>query len=197
MQNAWTRLMWTTLDERDAHTGEHCDRVGELCARLARGLGLGREDSRLLRLAGALHDLGKVGIPDDILLKRGTLDRLEWEVMRTHAERGARLIAMAETPGRDRLAQIVLHHHEHFDGSGYPAGLRGSAIPLLARAIAVVDSYDAMTERRAYRDAMPSSRALEIMRRERGTHFDPEVVDLFEVQLAAAASRVPARPSIH
>ena len=168
------------VDERDRHTGEHCRRVCVLAVELGRRVGLDAAALDLLHQAAALHDLGKIGVPDMVLLKRGRLDEDEWEVMRSHADRGARLITAAGLRDADTLATIVRHHHEHIDGSGYPDALRGDAIPLLSRIVALADSYDAMCEPRAYRDALPPGQALEIMRGERGVKFDHELFALFE-----------------
>jgi HD-GYP domain-containing protein (c-di-GMP phosphodiesterase class II) len=172
------------VDERDRHTGEHCRRVCVLAVEVGRRAGLDAAALNLLHQAAALHDLGKIGIPDMVLLKPGRLDDDEWIVMRSHADRGARLITAAGLRDADTLATIVRHHHEHIDGSGYPDALRGDAIPLLSRIVALADSYDAMCEPRAYRDALPPAQALDIMRGERGTKFEHDLFALFEQAVA-------------
>ena len=176
------------VDERDRHTGEHCRRVCVLAVELGRRVGLEAPSLDLLHQAAALHDLGKIGIPDMVLLKPGRLDDDEWEVMRSHAERGARLITAAGLHNAAALAQVVRHHHEHVDGSGYPDALRGDAIPLLSRIVALADSYDAMCEPRAYRDALPPAQALEMMRGERGVKFEHELFALFEQAVAGVGA---------
>ena len=183
-----SRVLVAAVHERDYHTAAHCARVCQLALGLGRRLGLVEAELDLLHQAAALHDLGKIGIPDVVLLKPGRLDADEWAVMRSHAERGARLISVAGLHQAEELARIVRHHHEHVDGSGYPDGLRGDAIPLLSRIVALADSFDAMCEPRTYRDALAPERALQIMREECGSKFAPDLFALFESSLGTAAA---------
>ena len=173
------RALIAAVHERDRHTAAHCARVCRLAVGLGRRARLDAADLDLLHQAAALHDLGKIGVPDVVLLKAGGLNDAEWVVMRSHSERGAKLITVAGMPHAEQLATIVRHHHEHVDGSGYPDGLRGDAIPLLSRIVALADSFDAMCEPRSYRDAMPPQQALSIMQGECGTKFAPDLFALF------------------
>ncbi len=173
------RALIAAVHERDCHTAAHCARVCRLAVHLGHRVRLDATEIELLHQAAALHDLGKIGIPDMVLLKAGGLDDDEWAVMRSHSERGARLIIAAGMPHAAELAEVVRHHHEHVDGSGYPDGLRGDAIPLLSRIVALADSFDAMCEPRSYRDAMPPQQALSIMQGECGTKFAPDLFALF------------------
>lgn len=167
------------LSLRDAYTQEHSGRVEALCVALARACGIDEEDIPTLRDAARLHDIGKIGIPDGILLKPGRLDPGEWEIMRSHSVAGAQICERMERPDAGELARLVRHHHEWFDGSGYPEGLAGEDIPLGARIIGVVDSYDAMSTRRAYQAPRSHAEIIEIMRGERGRKSDPAVFDRF------------------
>jgi len=164
---------------RDNETAQHTVRMSQYCALIARGLGLEKERCELIRLASQLHDVGKLGIPDAILLKPGRLTREEFSIMKEHAAFGYRILADSRAPVLRIGAIIARGHHEKFDGSGYPDGLKGEEIPLEARIAAVADVFDALTSRRVYKEAMPVFRAVEILRAERGQHFDPHLLDLF------------------
>lgn len=176
-----SQSLFLALSQRDQHTGEHCERVCSLSVELGRKVGLSAGELSLLHQAAALHDLGKIGIPDLILLKPGPLDDEEWQIMATHAERGANIIAAAGIHQAGHIATVVRHHHEHFDGTGYPSHLSGHEIPLLSRMIAITDSYDALTMPRSYRPAMPHAQAMQVMQDERGYKHDPELLDRFVV----------------
>jgi putative two-component system response regulator len=164
---------------RDGDTGEHVSRVAWLTEVLARGMGLEGERCELLRMASPLHDIGKVGIPDSILRKAGALDADERAVMQMHAEIGRQILTGSESPMLDLAATVAWTHHEHFDGSGYPRGLGGGDIPLEGRIVAVADVFDALTHDRVYRRRFPADTAIEQVTKGRGTHFDPDVVDVF------------------
>lgn len=166
-----------TMYEKSHETREHADRLIDMACRLGRRMGL--DDSQIsdLELLGALHDLGKIGVPEQILDKPGPLTDLEWVQMRRHPEIGYR-IAQA-SPELSAVADGILCHHERWDGEGYPQGLKEANIPLLARILSVVDSYDAMTSRRVYHDPISSEQALEEIRRCAGSQFDPQIADLF------------------
>lgn len=165
------------LDERDYITHGHAQRLEVLCLDLAEQLGLSRKQKEDLALLAKVHDLGKVGIPDSILFKPGPLTPEEWEVMRLHSEKGWR-IAQASSDLAD-IADLILKHHERWDGKGYPLGLAGEEIPIECRILAIVDSYDAMTSQRPYKEAMPPEEALAEIRRCSGTQFDPNLVEMF------------------
>jgi diguanylate cyclase (GGDEF)-like protein len=164
------------VDERDAYTGRHSYVVGELAARVARLLGLETEEIELIRLAGSLHDLGKLAVPEEILRKPGALTDAELLVLRRHPQIGFRML---RSLGVEPVSQWVLHHHERWDGHGYPHGLGGDDIPLGSRILFVADAYDAMTSDRVYRPRVDHERAIAELERCAGTQFDPEVVAAF------------------
>jgi diguanylate cyclase (GGDEF)-like protein/putative nucleotidyltransferase with HDIG domain len=186
------------VDARDTYTGSHSERVSELAARIALRLGLDPEQVELTRLAGSLHDLGKLAIPEEILRKDGTLTDSERLVLERHPQIGFRML---DSLGVDPVADIVLHHHERWDGTGYPDRLIGDQIPLGARIIFVADAYDAMTSDRVYRPKRSSKAALAELRRCAGTQFEPRIVAAFAEELeeleapAAPAVLVPALAS--
>jgi putative two-component system response regulator len=164
-----------TAEFRDDVTGKHTKRVGELSARLAEVLGLPTEEVARIRRAAPLHDLGKVGIPDDILLKPGRLTPEEFEVMKTHTTLGAELLSGGRSPLMQMAEEIALGHHERWDGAGYPQGKRDEEIPLVARIVAVADFFDALSHDRPYRSALPTHEVMEEIENGRGKHFDPTV----------------------
>jgi diguanylate cyclase (GGDEF)-like protein len=173
------------VDTRDAYTGSHSDRVSELCARIAERMGLSRHEVELARLAGSLHDLGKLAIPEEILRKPANLSGSERLVVERHPQIGYRML---ESLGVDPVAEWVLHHHERWDGTGYPNRVAGERIPLGARIVFVADAFDAMTSDRTYRRPMAREDAIAEVERCAGTQFDPEVVQAF---LAAVGTREP------
>ena len=173
------------VDARDAYTGSHSERVADLAARIATRLGVDREQVELTRLAGSLHDLGKLAIPEEILRKPGPLSEAERLVLERHPHIGFRML---ETLGVDPVADWVLHHHERWDGSGYPDGVGGEEIPLGARIIFVADAYDAMTSDRVYRGRLSDDEAIAELARCSGTQFDPEVVAAFADELGIGAA---------
>ena len=164
---------------RDDDTGQHTRRVGDVAAQLARALGLSESDVELIQRAAPLHDVGKIGVSDGILLKRGKLSEEEWDAMRRHTSFGAAILANGRTELVRMAEQVARCHHEKWDGSGYPRGLQGEEIPLAARLVAVVDVFDALSHDRPYRPAWPRSEVLAEIERGSGTHFDPEVVRAF------------------
>jgi len=174
------------VDARDTYTGSHSERVAELSARVAQRLGLDAEQVELTRLAGSLHDLGKLAIPEEILRKPGELTDSERLVLERHPQIGFRML---DSLGVDPVAEVVFHHHERWDGAGYPNGLRGEEIPLGARIIFVADAYDAITSDRVYSPRRSSRAALVELERCAGTQFDPTIVAAFaeEVDVVGAA----------
>jgi diguanylate cyclase (GGDEF)-like protein/putative nucleotidyltransferase with HDIG domain len=164
------------LLERDRYTGEHSEVVSELAAQVARSLGLGEREVERVRAAALLHDIGKVGIPDDILHKARDLSEAEWHTMREHPVIGERIVRTI--PGLGPVARIIRHEHERFDGSGYPDGLSGQDIPIGARIILACDAYHAMTSDRPYREAMPHGQAIRELAEGAGTQFDPQVTEV-------------------
>ena len=173
------------VDSRDAYTGSHSDRVATLSAEIASELGLPPDEVELTRLAGSLHDLGKLAIPEEILRKAATLSEAERLVLERHPQIGYRML---ESLGVDPIADWVLHHHERWDGQGYPDGLAGEGIPLGARIIHVADAFDAMTSDRLYRTALSYEAAVVEVERCAGTQFDPGVVEAF---LARVGAQIP------
>jgi diguanylate cyclase (GGDEF)-like protein len=171
------------VDERDAYTGSHSQRVGDYSARIARRLGADDAAVELTRLAGNLHDLGKLAIPEEVLRKPDSLSEAERLILERHPQIGYRML---ESLGVQPVAEWVLHHHERWDGDGYPNRLAGDQIPLGARIIHVADAFDALTSDRAYRRAIPQRDALAELERCSGTQFDPAVVQALEEELRNA-----------
>jgi putative two-component system response regulator len=176
-----------TIEARDPLTKGHCERLARHAVRLGRALGVSDEDLQALHRGGYLHDVGKVGVPDSVLLKEGPLSPEEVALMRRHPEIGATLCAPLQSLRRVR--PIILHHHERLDGSGYPAGLRGEDVPLLAQVVGIVDVYDALTSTRPYRRALTSAAAMEHLRLEADLgKFNPVYVDAFARTLDGPAT---------
>ncbi len=182
-------------EARDDDTGQHTRRVGELAARIGEALGLSLDEVELIRLAAPLHDVGKIGIPDSILRKPGTLNAEEFAIMQTHTLIGAEMLADGATP-HIRMAEVIARsHHEWWNGGGYPDGLAGDAIPLPARIVAVADVYDALTHARPYRPAWKRDRVTAELQRKAGTHFEPRLVQLFlDVVLSDASHTIAGNP---
>jgi len=173
------------VDARNAYTGSHSQRVAELAARVARRMDLPEDQIELTRLAASLHDLGKLAIPEELLRKPGPLTEPERMILERHPQIGFRML---ESLGVDTVADWVLHHHERWDGSGYPDGLPGDQIPLGARIIFVADAYDAMTSECVYRRRVSPQEAVEELERCAGTQFDPAIVSAFAEELALTAT---------
>jgi HD-GYP domain-containing protein (c-di-GMP phosphodiesterase class II) len=164
------------LDERDKYTHGHSRRVTNLSLALGDKIGLQSNDFKLLRLGSILHDIGKIGVPDSILLKPGKLTNEEFEIIKNHPGQGGNiLLPMKHDHKVWQLIPIVRHHHERYDGKGYPDGLMGKKIPLLARVVAVADSYDAMTSDRPYRKGMTKEKALNEIEKGTDTQYDPHL----------------------
>jgi putative two-component system response regulator len=164
---------------KDADTAGHIERVGRFAEVLAAAIGLAPGEVERIRHAAPMHDVGKIGIPDEVLFKAGSLDEVEWAVMRKHTTFGARLLEGSDSEYLQVGERIARSHHERWDGSGYPEGLSGHDIPLEARVCAVVDYFDAVTMVRPYRDALPVEYAVEKIREDDGVHFDPKLRDAF------------------
>ena len=174
-----TELLASAAEFRDAPLGPHARWVGDASALVAQALGTSDDEARALSLAARLHDIGKLAIPDSILLKEGKLSPAEWVIMRTHTELGERLLSRSTSPLLRLAAEVALSHHEHWDGSGYPRGLSGQAIPLAGRIVSVVDSFDALVSERPYKPAWTPAHALQYLGRRSGQQFDPQVVEVF------------------
>jgi response regulator RpfG family c-di-GMP phosphodiesterase len=171
-----TRLM-RAMEYRDNDTGMHVMRMGQYAMTLGRALELSTDEQEMLLLATPMHDIGKVATPDHILLKPGSLEPHEWEVMKTHALAGHNILAGSASKILQLASSIALNHHERWDGSGYPYGLKGSDIPLAARICAVSDVFDALISKRPYKDAWTPAAAFKAIEKSTGSHFDPMVVE--------------------
>jgi putative two-component system response regulator len=164
---------------KDNETGLHIYRISYFARVLAQTIGMSHEHVDLIFNAAPMHDVGKIGIPDHILLKHGDLDAAEWETMKQHTVIGAQILQGSEGEFIRVAEDIAMTHHEKWDGSGYPQGLKGSNIPLLGRIVAIADVFDALTSSRPYKKPYTVKRALEIIKQGRANHFDPDVVDAF------------------
>jgi hypothetical protein len=164
---------------KDEDTFYHIERVSHTSRIIARQLGYSRDEEETIFHASAMHDVGKVGIPDAILEKKGKLDAEEWKIIQTHPGKGASILGGSDTEILQISEQIAMHHHEKWNGNGYPDGLKGDQIPLPARIVAVADVFDALLQIRPYKKAWPLQDALDLIQKERGEHFDPKVVDAF------------------
>jgi putative two-component system response regulator len=177
-QDETVHRMSRAVEMRDVKTGGQIEQIGEISAFLASRLGLPPDRVDMLRIASPMHDVGKVGIADRILLKPGNLTEQERAEMERHTQIGFELLTSSSSDLLAMAALIALTHHERFDGSGYPRGLAGEEIPLEGRIVAVADVFDALMSDRVYRSAFPLQEVLEVMRQGRGTHFDPVVLDV-------------------
>lgn len=188
-KNAYPSLI-TALCERDAYTRGHCDRVCALALEMGHEVALQATELEALRIASQLHDVGKIGVRDDVLLKPGKLTPDEWAEMKAHAIHGERIIKETFLSNGAEVATIVRHHHEAFDGSGYPDGLAGSEIPQSCRILLVIDAYDAMTTGRPYHKARSHFETLDILNGEAGTKLDPDIVAVFSKVIAPSSARI-------
>lgn len=187
-ENVYPSLI-TALCERDAYTRGHCDRVRVLALELGQAFALPVAELESLRIASQLHDIGKIGVRDDVLLKPGKLTPEEWEQMKAHAMLGERIIKDTFLSNRIEVASLIRHHHEAFDGSGYPDGLAGDAIPRCDRMLMVIDGYDAMTTTRPYQKTRTHSEAMEILCKESGKKLDPHIFAAFTQIIETSSAR--------
>ena len=180
LENAYLESIQTlryTVEAKDTYTRGHSDRVSELSVLLGKKMGLSDQDLRTLQIGGLFHDIGKIGVPDTILQKDSKLTDDEYSEIKNHPSIGAHILSTA-TLFKD-IIPIVKHHHERYDGHGYPSQLKGEEIPYLARITAIADSFDAMTSKRTYRDSLPLETVISEFERCRGTQFDPKLDDVF------------------
>lgn len=185
------RTLSIALGHRDEHTSLHSNRVVRLSAELGRHIGLSETELELLALAAQFHDLGKIGIPDKILLKPAAFEQDEWACMKQHAIIGERIILAIEGEMTPIVAKAVRHHHEHFNGSGYPDKLLGTEIPLYSRIISVTDSYDAMVASRPYHRARLHQEVMDILTSESGSKHDPDLFHAFTAVIEQSEMRAP------
>ncbi len=164
---------------KDEDTGDHIVRIGKYCTLLADKLGQSDEFIDTIHYSAPMHDIGKIGIPDKILLKPGKLTSEEFEIIKTHTQIGAKLLSESNSKILHMAYDIALNHHEKFNGTGYPRRLKGEDIPLVGRIVAIADTFDALTSKRPYKDPYPPEVTYDILKKERGEHFDPDVLDLF------------------
>jgi two-component system response regulator RpfG len=167
---------------RDLETGNHILRMAKYSRLIAEGMGLSQEQCELIEFAAPMHDIGKIGIPDHILLKPGKLDPQEFEIMKQHPVIGFEILQHSPSKFLSLGAEIALGHHEKFDGSGYPLGAKAEGIPLEARIVAVADIYDALTSARPYKKAWSTEEAVSFLTSNKGSHLDPDCVDAFNAQ---------------
>ncbi|MFC1672919.1 HD domain-containing phosphohydrolase [Pseudomonadota bacterium] len=173
------RRLGVAAKYKDNETGMHVLRMSKSAKLLGLAMGMSEDDAELLRLAAPMHDIGKIGIPDNILLKPGRLDDDERKHMQEHARIGAEILGEHEWPLMQMARIVALTHHEKWDGTGYPTGLKGDDIPLVGRICAVADVFDALTSNRPYKEGWPTDKAVGLIRDEAGKHFDPQVVEKF------------------
>lgn len=164
---------------KDEDTGSHIIRMSRYAAAVARKMGMNAEEVEFILYASPMHDVGKISVPDRILLKPGKLDSEEWEIMKQHTLNGARILEGSESDFLKLAEEIALTHHEKWDGNGYPHQLKGTGIPLPGRITAIADVFDALSSNRPYKEAFSIDKSLDIIKESRGTHFDPDVVDSF------------------
>ncbi|HEX8987014.1 MAG TPA: HD domain-containing phosphohydrolase [Rhodocyclaceae bacterium] len=189
----YSRVLVRALDEKDAVTCRHCERLIALADAFGRQCQLESGDLRHLRLAAALHDVGKIGIRDAVLRKPGKFDEDEWREMQTHSERGQRIVRAIELEGAHDIGLAIRHHHEDFDGCGYPDRLGGEDIPYMARLVAIIDAYDAMGEPRPYHPRRGHDEIMAVLEDERGGRFDPWLLTQFAAMIDGSPLRVADR----
>lgn len=173
------KLSARSAEFRDDDTGQHTQRVGQLVEEIARQMGLPENEVNIMKKASTLHDVGKLGIPDHILLKPGRFTEEEFEQMKQHTRVGAEILSGSQFPVLQMAEVIALTHHERWDGTGYPRGLKGEEIPLAGRIVALADFFDALTHERPYKKAWSVEETIDEILRQKGRHFDPRVVDAF------------------
>jgi len=186
-----SRALSVALGERDLHTLGHCERVVMLSSELATHLDFSQREVDLLAMGAQFHDIGKIGIPDHVLHKPARFDEIEWECMKQHPIIGERIIRAIGCEQSAEVARMVRHHHENFDGSGYPDGLSGTAIPVFSRIISLVDNYDAVAETRPYHKARKHNDIMDLLSSESGIKHDPDLLHAFSAVIEKSAMRTP------
>lgn len=176
----YTQGLSVALGYRDLSTRLHSERVRVLAEKIGKYCGLLIEELNALNIAASFHDIGKIGIPDHILLKPSKFEQAEWETMKQHADIGEKIMLSTELEGSQQAARLIRHHHEHFNGKGYPDKLSGEKIPICSRIISIADSYDAIAVTRAYHQSRTHKEVISILDTEAGTKHDPELVRVFK-----------------
>jgi len=175
----YTKALSVALGYRDSLTRLHSERVLGLAEELGMKCGLSSNELGILKISASFHDIGKIGIPDPVLRKPAQFDEAEWEVMKQHSDMGAQIMAAMDLEGAQQAAQVIRHHHECFDGSGYPDGLAGDQISICSRIVAIADSYDAMAVTRSYHRARTHVEIMAILHEETGAKHDPALMRVF------------------
>lgn len=190
---AYTKALSVALGYRDLLTRLHSERVLDLSEAIGVGCGLLEKDLGVLKIAAAFHDIGKIGIPDHILLKPTQLDEAEWEKMKEHSEIGQAIIVATDLEGSQQAALVIRHHHEHYNGLGYPDRLAGDKIPICSRIISIADSYDAMAVTRSYHRARTHPEIMAILQEETGEKHDPGLMRVFCEMIETSKFRAAQR----
>jgi HD-GYP domain-containing protein (c-di-GMP phosphodiesterase class II) len=183
------KSLGVAMKERDSYTYEHCGRVDRLSVALGKRCGLSAAELKLLHVSATFHDVGKIGIPDTVLLKPGPLNEEEWTIIKTHSVKSYNIMKAIDCDESVVISRAVRHHHERFDGNGYPDGLIGEAIPIFARILMIADSYDAMARRRVYAMAKPHRQIMAVLDEKRGMQHDPWLLDKFSRMIEGADGR--------
>ena len=176
---SYTRALSVALGHRDTLTQLHSERVRGLCEVIGRACGLSKSELGILKIAASFHDIGKIGIPDSVLLKPAQFEPSEWETMKQHSQIGWEIMSVTQLQGAHEAALAIRQHHEHYDGRGYPDQLAGEAISISARIISIADSYDAMAQTRSYHRSKPHALIMPILHRETGEKHDPHLMRVF------------------
>lgn len=187
----YTRALSVALGHRDQYTRVHSERVVALSAEIGARLALSGTEMGILRISATFHDIGKIGVPDRILLKPGRLDEAETPVMQAHATMGEDIVLATDIEGAREAARVIRHHHERCDGAGYPDGLVGADIPLLSRIIGIADSYDAMSTRRAYHPARRHADIMSVLSAEAGGKHDARIFEVFLEVIGKSPYKAP------
>lgn len=188
----YTQALSVALGYRDPLTQLHSERVLGLAEELGSRCGLSDEEVGILKIAASFHDIGKIGIPDPVLLKPGAYDEDDWLVMKKHPQIGAEIMLATGLDGARQAATVIQGHHEHYNGCGYPEGLCGQQIPILCRVISIADAYDAMAMTRSYHHARSHDQIMQIINRESGAKFDPEILAIFNELIESSQYKASA-----
>jgi HD-GYP domain-containing protein (c-di-GMP phosphodiesterase class II) len=187
----YTKALSVALEQRDIFTRLHSDRVVCLAKEIAEHCKLTNEQINVITISAAFHDIGKIGIPDSVLLKPSELDAAEWEIIKRHSEFGEKIMLATELVGSQQAAVLIRQHHENYNGTGYPDQLAGEDIIIGARVIAIADGYDAIAMRRSYHQARAHAEVMKIMHEETGTKYDPDLMHIFGKLIRNSTNKAP------